>query len=553
VLTKLQKPFEPPCDAAYHYEPLLKMKPSTLFMQLLDYSKTANGEIGRDPHDGHMYVVTEMAQYSLKDYISARHDQHKPISKESIRSITKAILVVMAGLHAKGLVHLDLKPENLMVFGGRLKLIDVDGCVEADTVVSIHDSSISFSPCYCAPEWAKFLIQSEETTIPASPALDVWSVGMTIAELVTLDAILKPGYANFLKTCSSHRQATFLFLEYLSEIKSTPLPKKVKKLDTDLFDMLSTKLLLCSKANRSTLAQCLQHQYVASVKDQDTQIEDGIQKNVRRFRPDDMSSGKPLLQGLLWKLNTNADPKDLGSWLQRDMWLSNTGALCYFSQRDSKRLVLIDGAKLCGAKVTVLTDCVKDHAFQVTTNFEDDEKDRSCFMFACDSEEQLLTWTSKMTRMPKHDMLMTVRLGTDVAEDLHRFKINVRNRRKKIQDTDDKAQFQPIFEGMLWKLKVDGNPKSLEDWFLREMWLTKNGTFMYWSKREEQELVYYNANDVAHAKISKIPVSEAAHQHAFAVELPPSDDIEFAVGQFAAESDAQLTLWMQAFHRFCQD
>ena len=41
--------------------------------------------------------------------------------------MTKAVVFVMAGLHAKGFVHLDLKPENLMVFDGALKLIDVGG------------------------------------------------------------------------------------------------------------------------------------------------------------------------------------------------------------------------------------------------------------------------------------------------------------------------------------------------------------------------------------------------------------------------------------------
>ena len=77
----------------------------------------------------------------------------------------------------------DLKPENLMMFNGRLKLIDVDGCVPIDSEVlrkphvgwghvddgirrvsvaagscqvSINDSSISFSPCYCAPEWTRW-------------------------------------------------------------------------------------------------------------------------------------------------------------------------------------------------------------------------------------------------------------------------------------------------------------------------------------------------------------------------------------------------------------
>ncbi len=56
-------------------------------------------------------------------------------------------MLVVAGLHAKGFIHLDLKPENLMLFDGMLKLIDVDGCVRIGTAISVSDSSLSFSPC----------------------------------------------------------------------------------------------------------------------------------------------------------------------------------------------------------------------------------------------------------------------------------------------------------------------------------------------------------------------------------------------------------------------
>merc|ERR1719254_45455 len=152
----------------------------------------------------------------------------RPLSKESVKHICKAIIIAMAGLHAKGFVHLDMKPENLMMFNGRLKIIDVDGCVIAGTSISIQDSSISFSPCYCAPEWANFLIKDNQPLIVASPALDVWSVGMTLCELVSMDAILKPQYANFLRNASSHREAGFLFMEWLSGIRKAPLPKHVQ-------------------------------------------------------------------------------------------------------------------------------------------------------------------------------------------------------------------------------------------------------------------------------------------------------------------------------------
>merc|ERR1719482_976972 len=144
VLSELQEPFAPVADKVLWHEALQTAKPSSLFMTLLDWSKDASGP-SQDPDDGVVYVVTELAQYSLKDYLALRREQCRQIPKDSVKSISRAIILVVAGLHAKGLVHIDLKPENLMMFNGRLKLIDVDGCVKYGSQVAISDSSISFS------------------------------------------------------------------------------------------------------------------------------------------------------------------------------------------------------------------------------------------------------------------------------------------------------------------------------------------------------------------------------------------------------------------------
>merc|ERR1719359_691574 len=217
-------------------------------------------------------------QYSLKDYLALRREQARPLPAESVKSISRAIVLVVAGLHAKGLVHIDLKPENLMMFNGRLKLIDVDGCVKIATTVSIQDSSISFSPCYCAPEWASFLINESNSKITVQSGLDVWSVGMTICELVSLNAVLKPMYGNFLRNAHSHREAGFLFMDWLSNIKKVPLPKSIEKWDAQLSDLITNWLLVCDKATRKNLAQCLSHPYIQSA--ERNEQEDQVGKNM---------------------------------------------------------------------------------------------------------------------------------------------------------------------------------------------------------------------------------------------------------------------------------
>ena len=46
--------------------------------------------------------------------------------------------------------------------------------------------------------------------------MDVWSVGISLCELVALDAVLKPKYAAIYRHAGSHRKAGFLFLEWLA-------------------------------------------------------------------------------------------------------------------------------------------------------------------------------------------------------------------------------------------------------------------------------------------------------------------------------------------------
>merc|ERR1719188_696820 len=137
--------------------------------------------------------------------------------------------MVAAGLHSKGFVHLDLKPENLMLFKGVLKLIDVDGCIRIGTRISITDSSLSFSPCYSSPEFARFIHDDEpEPHIIARPGLDVWSIGISIAELVNYEPIFRPVFFRLMRRAHSNKEATFVFMEWLCSVTEVPIPESVK-------------------------------------------------------------------------------------------------------------------------------------------------------------------------------------------------------------------------------------------------------------------------------------------------------------------------------------
>jgi serine/threonine protein kinase len=192
VLQELQRPLEKPADKALWCEELASTDPANLFLKLLDFSKDANGEPAPDVVDGRMYIVTELAQCTLKNMLRQRNHRNAPLSAESVGKIAKEIVLAVAWLHAKGYVHLDIKPENIMMCGGRWKLIDMDGCARAGSEIKLADNTVSFSPCYCAPEFARLVVKGGSMRV--RPSMDAWSVGLTIAELVNLCPLLRAQY-----------------------------------------------------------------------------------------------------------------------------------------------------------------------------------------------------------------------------------------------------------------------------------------------------------------------------------------------------------------------
>jgi serine/threonine protein kinase len=559
VLQELMAPLEVPADKSLWNEQLGVAGSQRLFMQLIDYSKDSSGQPGPDVSDGVMYVITEMAECSLKDYIRERRETRKMMSKETVRNIAKAVIQVTAGLHAKGLVHLDLKPENLMLFNGVLKLIDVDGCVKIGTKASITDSSLSFSPCYCAPEWANFLIEeSDDPHIMVTPGLDVWSIGMTIPELVVCDAVLKPTYASFLRHGRSHREASFLFMDWLSSVKKPPIPKAVEKFDPELFSLLSEFLLVVDPAKRRTLAQSLDHPFLkhAHLSKSKTgpltyAVVDPADEATARRRHDrkEVHDLTARYKGILWKLNQGGDPSKKEHWLRRDIWLAGNGSLCYHSLKEDKQLILIDGHHLATAEVSLFSGGAYDPAIEIKVAADQDAHEHEDLVFGCASQEDYEQWM-RAFESARYMAVKTMNLGHSMAGELQRFRLGVKNRRLKVdqKDSGDHAD-HAVFKSKLWKLKADTDKAKEKNWFEREMWISPKGTLVYFSVKEDRELVYYTHCDLASASIQPIDHTDSSHRWGFHVVLPAKDGVEFTPTDFAAATEELRTQWMEALKK----
>lgn len=122
-------------------------------------------------NDGLVYNI-------LMEYVSGGSLNHLiknsggKLPEPAIRSYTRQILNGLMYLHERGIVHCDLKSQNVLVEeNGVLKIADM-GCAK-----SVAESEFAGTPAFMAPEVAR----GEEQRFAA----DVWALGCTVVEMMT--------------------------------------------------------------------------------------------------------------------------------------------------------------------------------------------------------------------------------------------------------------------------------------------------------------------------------------------------------------------------------
>ena len=220
------------------------------------------------------------------------------------------------------------------------------------------------------------------------------------------------------------------------------------------------------------------------------------------------------------------------------MWITCNGSLCYFSQKEDKRLVLFDGHEVHDAEVVERTSSfiARPFSFQICLDSSDCH-DKHCqeATFACDTAEEMKTWLYQLEQS-KLRFEQTMHLTTSVVDDLKKFRLTVLNRRQIVVNAP-LHKYQAHFKDILFKVKTDGDLMNEKDWFEREMWLAANGTLVYFSKREQRELIFYTAEDIARVSMEQVPDQSSCKQFAFKAQLrSDASKIEYAPAIFAART-----------------
>src|ERR1700735_1252432 len=130
---------------------------------LIRLLKSARCEFNATPI---LYLVMEYADENLSVVLARR-----PLGPAEARAILGPVVDALSYIHSKGFVHTRIKPANIMAEEDLLK-------ISSDGLCRIGESGGSFGKpgAYDPPEAAGGRI---------SPAGDVWSLGMTLAEALT--------------------------------------------------------------------------------------------------------------------------------------------------------------------------------------------------------------------------------------------------------------------------------------------------------------------------------------------------------------------------------
>jgi serine/threonine-protein kinase len=130
--------------------------------------------------DGHAYLVMELLEGELLETRRVRKGGRLPLT--DVYEVGEQLLDVLAAAHEKGIVHRDIKPDNLFVtIDGRLKVLDF-GFAQMKSSFRTEQTATGFllgTPGFMSPEQAV----GNRPQIDAQT--DIWAAGATLFTLIS--------------------------------------------------------------------------------------------------------------------------------------------------------------------------------------------------------------------------------------------------------------------------------------------------------------------------------------------------------------------------------
>ncbi|RXN04334.1 serine threonine- kinase 17A-like protein [Labeo rohita] len=169
-------------------------------------------------------------------------DRDEAFKEEDVKRLMRQILEGVSFLHRNNVVHLDLKPQNILLTSesplGDIKVVDFGLSRLMSSSQEIRE--IMGTPEYVAPE----ILNYE----PISTATDMWSIGVLAYVMLT-------GISPFL---GDDKQETFL---NISQINVSYTEEELEHLDRAAIHFIKS-LLIKEPESRATAEDCLKHHWL---------------------------------------------------------------------------------------------------------------------------------------------------------------------------------------------------------------------------------------------------------------------------------------------------
>jgi serine/threonine protein kinase len=128
-------------------------------------------EVGQDA-DGYLFVAMEYVDDSLRNVLNRSRERNRRIKPVAAVNLLQPVAQALDALHSLGWVHLDIKPQNILIAsGGRAVLADF-GIAQRRGMMT-H----ACTPMYASPEQAT-------GDRPVGPWSDIYSLGVVLYEMV---------------------------------------------------------------------------------------------------------------------------------------------------------------------------------------------------------------------------------------------------------------------------------------------------------------------------------------------------------------------------------
>jgi len=178
--------------------------PRSLFVNLLDFSCAPHSLAPAPADDGRFYAIMELAEQPLDAWLRQRSGGPDFVSGAELRELAAALAEGLSWLHGQGICHLDLKPSNIMRFGGRWKIIDLESCssLSAESELSMD----SFTPMYACPELAGAILakaasgddlSTKLAGVALSEKFDVWAAGVILLDVLAHGEAFSESWTTF--------------------------------------------------------------------------------------------------------------------------------------------------------------------------------------------------------------------------------------------------------------------------------------------------------------------------------------------------------------------